>query len=405
MKLLQGLLIVICAFLFLECSARGILTFRQDIQPEKTTWYRYSEELGWERNPGFVGIMEGKEIFVERENLRREFDSQGFAAEDSAQVANSRVPKILAIGDSSTGGYGVPPDRSYAEQLDGMLPDMHVVNLGVMGYTSYHGVRVLEKYMPVLNPSLIIVSFNFNDRRYVLSPDAMDSEAKFRRNMDGHRFATLQTLQQKVYLYRLLGGLMLKAGMIHDGDDAGKRAVDDLRTLRVRVPPDKYRENLIQMAEIGKAHKIPVIFLVLNDNPLHTQHLNRGLELFEKAQYDLAAREFTIGVRTTNWYSDLAQKYLAKVYEKQNASDDVMKIVRIRQRESSIHGGYPLYRDVEYNDIMRSVAREYAVPLVDAGHIVEPSMYLDHCHPDERGHKVIADLLYSAVKDVMAKGG
>jgi len=260
---------------------------------------------------------------------------------------------------------------------------------------------VLEKYLPVLNPSLIIVSFNFNDRRYVLSPNAVDSEEKFRRDMEGHRFATLQ---QKVYLYRLLRGLMVKAGMIHDGDDAGPHAVDDLRTLNVRVPPDKYRENLMKMADMAEAHKIPVIFLVLNDNPVHTQYVNRGLELFEKAQYDLAAREFMVGVRTMNWHTDLAQKYLAKVYEEQNASDDVKKIVRlIRERQSSVHGGVPLYRDVKYNEIMRSVAREHAVTVVEAGHALEPSMYLDHCHPDERGHKAIADLLYAAVKDVTAQ--
>jgi hypothetical protein len=157
------------------------------------------------------------------------------------------------------------------------------------------------------------------------------------------------------------------------------------------------------MADMAKAQKIPVIFLILHDNPLHLEHLNRGLQFSEKAQYDLAAREFMIGVRNNNWYSDLAKKYLAKVYEKQNAFDDAKEIVRIRQRESSVHGGLPLYRDVEYHEIMRSVAREHAVTLVDAGRALEPSVYLDHCHPDERGHKVIATLLYAAVNDVMTK--
>jgi lysophospholipase L1-like esterase len=398
--LLQGLLIVTCTLLFLECSARGILTFQKDIQPEPTTWFMYSDELGWKKRPGFIGIMEEKEISIEREKLRREFDSQGFSAEDSAQVADSRTPKVITLGDSSTLGYGVPPDRTYTEQLDAMLPDMHVINLGVSGYTSYQGLRVLEKYMPVLNPSLIIVSFNFNDRRYVLSPDDMDSEAKFNRDMDGRRLATLQ---QKVYVYRLLRAFMLKVGIIQDVGHAGKRAVDDLRTLNARVPPDNYRENLAKMADMARARNIPVIFLVLHDNPLQTQHLNRGLEFSEKAQYDMAAREFMIGVRSNTWFSDLAKKYLAKVYEKQSAVDDVKEIVRVRQGESSVHGGFPLYRDVEYHEIMRRVAREYGVTVVDAGQALEPSVYLDYCHPDERGHKVIATLLHAAVNDIMTK--
>jgi lysophospholipase L1-like esterase len=393
------LLIAIGAVLFLECSARVVLTFRADIQPEPTRWYIYSNEVGWEKRPGFVGIMEEKDISIAREKLRREFDSQGFSAEDSTQVADNRVPKVITLGDSSTLGYGVPPDRTYAEQLDAMLPDMHVINLGVSGYTSYQGLRVLEKYMPVLNPSLIIVSFNFNDRLYVLSPDAMDSEAKFNRDMNGRRFTMLE---QKVYLYRLMKAVMLKVGIIQDAN-SGTPAVDDLRTLSVRVPRDKYRDNLAKMADIARDHKIPLIFLLLSDNPLHTEHLNRGLEFSEKAQYEMAAREFMIGARTNNWHSDLAKKHLARVYEKQNAFADAKEIARIKPREPSVHGGFPLYRDAEYHEIMSSVAREYGVPLVDAGHALEPSVYLDHCHPDDRGHKVIATLLYAAISDVMTK--
>lgn len=182
---------------------------------------------------------------------------------------------------------------------------------------------------------------------------------------------------------------MLKAGIIHDVDDAEKFAMDDLRMLKVRVPPDKYRENLRKMAGMAKAHDIPIIFLVLNDNPVETQYLNR-LEFFEKAQYNLAVREFTIGARTINYSFNLVRKYRAMVYEKQNASDEIRQVVRIRQPSASLHGGRVPYRDKEYNELMRDVAREYGSKVVEAGRVLneDPSLYLDNCHPDEREHEL-----------------
>ena len=394
-------MIIFCTLIFVECSARGIITFREDIRPEKSEWFVYSPELGWEKRPGFIGSVEHQRMPPEAKNHRREFDREGFFAEDSAQVADGGVGKIITLGDSSTFGYGVASDLSYAEQLDGMLPDMHVINLGVSGYTSYQGWKVLEKYFFVLNPSVIIVSFNFNDRRYVLDPDDIDSERKFRRDMDSRRFTPFL---QKVYLYRLLRALMLKLPLMHEVDDT-KANVVDLRTLEVRVPPDKYRENLAKMAGLAKAHGIPLIFLVLNDNPLETQYLNRGLGFLERTEYERAVRELTIGRRTVNYSTDLASKYLAKVYEVQNAPDKVDQAVRIEEPSYSLHGGNVLFRDTEYNGIMREVGREYGATVVEAGRILneDPSLYLDNCHPDERGHRIIAQLLYTAVQELKQK--
>lgn len=402
MQILQGLFIAACTLLFLECSARTVVTLREDLKPAASEWFVYSDELGWERRPNFSGNIEGVQKHIATGNYTRKFDAQGYFLADSEQVGASHDPKILVLGDSTTFGWGVAPESSYAEVLDSLLPDISVINLGVNGYTSFQGYKVLERYLSVLNTEIIVVSFNFNDRRYVLSPDSMDSEAKFHRDMGDRGFSTLQ---QKVYLYRVLRSLLLKAGIIHDVDDAQKLAVDDLRMLKVRVPPDKYRENLVKMALMAKAHDIPIIFLLLNDNPLETQYLNRGLEFFEKAQYDLAVREFMIGARTINYSSDLARKFLANVYEKQNASDDIRKVVRINQPNVSLHGGRVLYRDAEYNEIMRDVAREYGSMVVEAGRVLneDPSLYLDNCHLDERGHRIIANLLHAAVQDLMAK--
>ena len=67
-----------------------------------------------------------------------------------------------------------------------------------------------------------------------------------------------------------------------------------------------------------------------------------------------------------------------------------------------MHGGRPIRLDSEYNDIMRTVAKAHRVTLVEAGHRLaqDPSVYLDMCHPDERGHKLIATLLKSRLDGI-----
>ena len=62
-----------------------------------------------------------------------------------------------------------------------------------------------------------------------------------------------------------------------------------------------------------------------------------------------------------------------------------------------------MHRDRVYNDLMRQVAAEYAVPLVDAGHLLDrdPSVYIDFAHFDARGHEMVAGLLKDVISDLL----
>ena len=62
-----------------------------------------------------------------------------------------------------------------------------------------------------------------------------------------------------------------------------------------------------------------------------------------------------------------------------------------------------IHLDTEYQQIMRIVANEYGIKLVEGSQVLEndPSIYLDFCHPNEVGHKIIGHLLYDAVKDIL----
>lgn len=69
------------------------------------------------------------------------------------------------------------------------------------------------------------------------------------------------------------------------------------------------------------------------------------------------------------------------------------------------HGGRPLRLDSEYNDIVRAVAREYGAVVVEAGQVLaqDPSLYLDLAHPDERGHRIVAELVSRELDGLLSK--
>jgi lysophospholipase L1-like esterase len=426
-KFIQGTLAILIVLLLMESFSRVLFTLSSGGRSSSDYLYQLgveaSPELGWQRISAFNGRLSR-----EPGGIIRRFDSRGFLLTDREDILAARAgdvtataqgvssshaagataqntsaagrTTILTIGDSSTFGWGVPPESSFSEILDRMLPDKRVINLGVVGYSSYQGYKSLMKHAPSLNPALIIVSFNYNDRRYVLSEADFDSDEKFSRDAAGR---TLNDITNSIYTYRILNSAMRKVGVVSP-PGAGRRIVRDARELEARVPPESYRENLRQFARFGKERQIPVIFLILGDNPAFTTHLRRGTELLEKSQYELATRALTIGVRLDNPFSDIAKKQLIVALEKQGNSQAAKETTPV-QPQFSAAGGKPIYLDSEYHDLMRSVAKEYGIAVVEAAKALEddPSMYVDFCHPDTRGHELIARLLYQSVKPRLEK--
>jgi lysophospholipase L1-like esterase len=354
--------------------------------------------LGWERLPNYQGPL-GNDF---GSGIRR-YDSQGFQAYDTAQVADRTTPRILVIGDSSTYGWGVPPEASYAEVLDRALPSANVINLGMLGYSSFQGYRTLVKYGDKLQPSMIVASFNYNDRRFVLNRN-VDSEEKFASYAHGQHAAGRFEWIKHVYMARILRWIMRKIGLIKP-DPVLDRTVF---SLEARVPPESYRENLRQIAEYGRARNIPVVFLLLKDNPFYTDRLRAGIQYRESGQYDRAVRAFTIGL-SNGISGTLARKYLVQTYGSAGAKDKAAALAHIDLQREHMDGGSVIYLDSEYNKIMIDVAQEFGLKIVDARPMLDanPEVFLDMCHPDAVGHAHIAELLLQTVKQVapnLAKG-
>ena len=373
----------------------AVTMYRDVLFQDQDNWYMLSSEFGWMNRPNFYG--EG----FEHGRNPREFDSRGLVSIDAAQLAaDDQRPRIIAIGDSSTFGWGIRAEHTFVEVLDDLLPDFSVINLGVLGYSSFQGYQRLIKQGLPLQPSLLIVSFNYNDRLAVPSVSEVDSEKRFARNVRQTRLEVIK----RFYLLRALTRVLRAVGLVDAPPTSTVTDLEDIRILPARVPPEQYRENLVKIAQVAQERHIPIIFLVLGDNPNQTAHLRNGITFLNQSQYDSAINELRIAVGEKNNFSMLAQKYLALAYERTGRLAEAKEVLRAKQPAVvGLHGATPVYLDVEYQQIMRTVANEYGIKLVEGSHALEndPSIYLDFCHPNEVGHTIIGHLLYDAVKDIL----
>ncbi len=158
--------------------------------------------------------------------------------------------RIVTLGDSSTFGWGVDTEHTWQSLLEKRLArDIHgveVLNLGLSGFTTRHGLGVLRHYALELEPDLLILSFGANDGRYVLRPaDAVlgaDDTA-----LAGLRWALLKW--KAVQLIR--SGLF----SVYDPFQSIVPPAGQPRASRSpSVPLEQFRENLRTM--IAEARKI-----------------------------------------------------------------------------------------------------------------------------------------------------
>src|SRR5262249_9522286 len=82
---------------------------------------------------------------------------------------DDRSVRVLAAGDSCTWGWRVAENQSFPRLLERLLGEMaiqntyQVINAGVPGYTSFQGVEYLRERGLALKPSIVLISYGFND--------------------------------------------------------------------------------------------------------------------------------------------------------------------------------------------------------------------------------------------------
>src|SRR5262249_29739819 len=142
-KLLFSLITIVLFFGSLEILLRIVYRPHQPFRfyaPHSRSVVERDSEIGYRLRPNFYGTAYASLVQTNSLGFRGpEFDPK-----------NKKALRVVAVGDSCTFGFGVSDNNhTYPAQLYRLLnerySDAEVINAGVVGYTSYQVLRLLEK--------------------------------------------------------------------------------------------------------------------------------------------------------------------------------------------------------------------------------------------------------------------
>lgn len=153
------------------------------------------------------------------------------------------VLRVLCLGDSCTFGAA----RSYPEHLQSLLDArfgsgrFEVLNAGVIGYTSLHGLEWYQRELVRLRPDIVTIYYGWND--------LWRGDDRAIQEWFDHRVRH-QTALGRSYLWKALAG----------SARAARR-----RAGRVEIPlqiePERYREILEEFADLGVRDGFTPVFV------------------------------------------------------------------------------------------------------------------------------------------------
>lgn len=203
-------------------------------------------------------------------------NSRGFRGPDFQEQKPANTLRIVCIGDSTTFGWSVGDDQTYAAKLSEILEPLcatkkvEVLNLGVTGYTSLQGRELMIRQVKKMRPDMVVFAFGPNDRLPAINSD-----------QDHIEKGTWAVSKLQVTLHRLSVYKLLKAGVIYLKNRARGLSLDPktyIPHLKRKVSPEQYANNVrtVKAAcdEIGAG-----LILVHVDYPsLPVDHIDREIK-------------------------------------------------------------------------------------------------------------------------------
>lgn len=271
--LVQNLALAAASLLLLlgivEGAARLVGAPGLTLHPTSSNCLDRDPALGYVLRPSCTGVLHGTPLRTNDVGLR------------GGPVATDDATRILAVGDSSTFGWQVPEDQSYPLQLETRLDALygkgryHVLNAGIPGYTSHHGIGALERYGPTLHPGIVIIAFGYND-----SIRQGDVEEQLRANSGWVRLLAADDFLLTHSIFYQWVRHILARGV-------------DRSAAAPRVSPERFAQNLRTMVERTRALGATPILLcfpadgrVFQDDEL-TRWMGRYIDAFAAVSTEL----------------------------------------------------------------------------------------------------------------------
>ena len=244
---------------------RGRQQEPRGVRAADVAWLQYFEEARYiqyklKPNISIDATNPFNEIELRRgTTFRIDSNSSGFRTQEF-RPKDPDVIRIVTLGDSSTFGWGVDAEYTYQQLLETRLHadgvPAEVLNLGISGHTTRHGLGVFERYVRGLEPDRLIISYGANDARLVLQ------SAEEILALDDTWLGTARTTLLRFETFKLLRRWILGAYdpfMAHGSDEPK----DAPRALVASVPRDVYIEHLRYLIGEARATGAETVLLAM----------------------------------------------------------------------------------------------------------------------------------------------
>jgi lysophospholipase L1-like esterase len=268
-------------------------------------------------------------------------DTAGFRVPSSNESKKETSVKTLhVLGDSSSFGWGVDYEKSYPFVLADKLSvsstqNIELRNLSLPGFSSFQGKLLLQDLGDVKKDDWVILSFGWNDSS--LSNQTDEHQFESRNSLIGK--ANWRMRQFLIYRWMRSWLTHLPEPALTMNDEIGKR-----------VPLKQYRKNLeVLVNEIQEKGAKPILVSVCNF-----------------AEYQDAARE-TAENKKISFYNFPLE---------------------LEPFLPTVHDRFP--------DQLVTYFEAYGEQIESDPMLV--FLFPDHCHPNEIGHGLMAEVLFESLK-------
>jgi len=209
--------------------------------------YESGIQFGYPRPSDFVRFEPDEKLFWKLKTSNPNINSMGFPGKEVEVPKPANTYRMLFMGDSV-------PFQGHTKMVEYFMNirfpksryQFESVTMAVPGYSSHQGRVLTEMYGNKLRPDVVFVQFGWNDHWQAYgSPDS----EKVVKISKGQLYKVMSLAYDKLRLLQFLNSL------IHSFKDSS------VRLTEVRVSPEQYRDNLLQIKRRFENENIPVVFI------------------------------------------------------------------------------------------------------------------------------------------------
>ncbi len=388
-----NLAMVAVLLIVLEMGVRAVVwawAVPVDFRPEPFhTIGQTDPDLWWALRPGLDVQAQGVHVVTNRHGLR----------DDREELPAESIP-VYCLGDSTTYGWGVERDQTYAAVAERALndaagrPRYAVVSAGVPGYTSFQCLEQYRLRVRPLRPRWLVLTIGNNELR---------SRAIGDRDR-GRRLALKNMVRRNLGASRLAMLLIGAPSMI--GENWELTAPPG----RVANTPEEYRANLTELIALARRDGAGVVLVTLplrlELDDLAWQHHDRPsaevASLLDQAasgppDSEIALLERAVALQPAQYEG---HRRLGRAYAKLGRTAEARRAFALA-REGDLH---PEATKPSYNQVVRDLATAEGLPMVDGERLfagsgrTETDLFSDHCHPTAAGHAILGAAIAEAIR-------